>query len=81
MNISDFFSGFRDGMKDFGDNIATIVNSALLLAVYLIGVGLTSIIARIFGKRFLDLRKESRKSYWRDLNLKKKDIEEYYRQF
>lgn len=68
-------------MHEFGEAIGTLINSILLLVVYLIGVGLTSIIARIVGKRFIDTNKRKGKTYWRDLNLDKRPIEEYYRQF
>jgi DNA polymerase II large subunit len=52
-----------------------------LTGVYIVGVGLTSLTARIFKKHFLDIKMKNVKSYWIDLNLKKKKIEEYYRQF
>ena len=77
-----FLVGFREGLKEFGYNINMIINSVLLSVVYLFGVGFTSILARLAGKRFLDVElSESRESYWSDSNLKKKPIEDYYRQF
>ena len=76
-----FFIGLRRGIKSFGDGIAVIVNSVLLLVVYIIGVGLTSIIAKASGKRFLDMKTNNEKTYWSDLDLKTKSREEYYRQF
>ncbi|MBS3126403.1 hypothetical protein J4453_03125 [Candidatus Woesearchaeota archaeon] len=75
-----FFKGFKKGVKMFGQNIGVIVNTALLAIVYIIGVGITSIIAKLFRKHFLDL-KHSPHSYWSDLNLKKKPMKDYYRQF
>ncbi len=75
-----FLIGFREGMKDFGQVIALIINSVLLTIVYFIGVGFTAVFAKLFRKHFLDM-KLSKKTYWSDLNLKKKPIEEYYRQF
>ena len=78
--LKQFFKGFQKGVKGFSDNISTIINFVLLSMVYLIGVGLTSITAKIFGKHFLDMKKK-KDSYWHDLNLKNKKIEEYYRQF
>jgi len=74
------FKSFKKGMKNFGDNMAIVVNSVLLSFVYIIGIGLTSIFAKLFGKKFLETKRRS-DSYWSDLNLKKKPIEEYYRQF
>lgn len=80
-NLTQFFKGFRTGMQDFGYNITVIINSFLLSVVYLTGVGLTSIVAKISGKHFLEIKKSEKESYWSDLNLKKKQMEEYYRQF
>lgn len=80
--LKQFFKGFQRGLKEFGHNINMIINSALLSTVYLIGVGFTSIFAKLVGKHFLDTKiSKKRKTYWSDLNLKKKLIEEYYRQF
>lgn len=80
--MKEFFKGFKIGQKKFGEDIAIIINSILLSFVYLIGVGLTSIFAKIFGKHFLDLKvDENKKTYWSELNLGKKPLEEYYRQF
>lgn len=80
--MNKFFKGFKNGMEEFGHSISTIINSVLLSIVYLIGVGVTSIIAKVFGKHFLDRKiSDKEKTYWSDFNLKKKPIEEYYRQF
>ncbi len=77
-----FINGFLRGQKKFGENISIIINSILLTIVYFIGVGLTSIFAKIFNKHFLDLKpKKNEKTYWEDLNLTKKSMKEYYRQF
>ncbi len=80
--LKQFFKGFKKGMTDFSSNIIVIINSILLAIVYIVGVGLTSIIAKIFRKKFLDTKlSKEKESYWSDLNLKKKKIEDYYRQF
>ena len=78
--LKQFFRGFKKGMGNFGYNIALIINTVLLTIVYLLGVGLTSIFAKAFRKHFLDM-KSSNDSYWSDLNLKNKSMEECYRQF
>ena len=81
-NLRQFFVGFKVGSQDFGHTIALIVNSILLFIVYCIGVGITSIVARLFGKHFLETKRlKKRKTYWSDLNLKRNPIEYYYRQF
>jgi len=80
--IKEFIGGFKEGQKLFGKTIAVIVNTILLSIIYFIGIGLTSIVAKLFGKHFLELeKKESLSSYWSELNLGKKPIKEYYRQF
>ena len=77
-----FFIGLKQGFQDFGHFVTTIINSILLTVVYFIAVGLTSIIAKIFKKEFLDIKKKKNvSSYWKDLDLKKKPTKEYYRQF
>ena len=79
--IKIFFIGFKHGFQEFGHIITNIVNFILLFIVYFIGVGLTSMIAKISGKHFLKLKKENRKSNWRIKKIGKQPIEEYYRQF
>ncbi len=80
--VRQFLHGFRQGLKQFGYNINVIVNSVLLSIVYIFGVGVTAVFARLVGKRFLDVQlSRSRNSYWSDLDLKKRPIEDYYRQF
>ena len=82
MIFKDFFVGFKDGFLDFGHSIGAIINSLLLSIVYIIGVGLTSVFAKVFKKHFLDLKiDKKKKSYWNDLDLKEKKIEKYYRTF
>jgi hypothetical protein len=75
-----FIKGFGLGMKSFGGLVAVIVNSVLLIFVYFIGVGLTWLVARLSGKRFLEMGRK-KGSYWSTLNLKKESMERYYRQF
>ena len=79
--LKQFFNGFKKGMGNFGHNIALVINTILLTFVYLIGVGLTSISAKIFRKHFLETKLSKKDTYWTDLNLKKKSMEDYYRQF
>lgn len=77
-----FFQGFLEGQKLFGESISIIINCVLLSIVYIFGIGLTSIFAKLFGNKFLDLKPDKNlKSYWLDLNLSTKPIKEYLRQF
>ena len=80
--LLDFIHGFKDGQKKFSETIGTIINSILLGVVYLIGVGITSLAAKLFKKEFLEMKiSKEDTTYWSDLNLRKKNIEEYNRQF
>lgn len=76
-----FLIGFKEGTKNFGQGIALIINTILLTFVYLVGVGLTSTVAKISRKHFLEMNLSKNDTYWSDLNLKKKSIDKYYRQF
>jgi hypothetical protein len=69
----------RNGLMDFVDDLSIVITSIMLFFVYFIGVGLTFLFSRLFQKRFLDLRKKQ--NYWSNLNLNKKDLEEYYKQY
>jgi|WetSurMetagenome_2_1015567.scaffolds.fasta_scaffold49246_3 hypothetical protein len=69
----------KQGIRKFTDDLTFIISFFLLTATYFIGVFITFLAARISGKRFLD--NKEKESYWRDLNLKEKPIEEYYKQF
>ena len=80
--LKQIINGFKKGFKEFGYNISLIINSALLTIVYFLGVGLTSLFAKLVRKHFLDMKlSRIKKTYWSELNLEKQPIEEYYRQF
>lgn len=80
--LRQFFIGFKKGMRDFGRILTSIVNTILLLIVYCTGIGITSIVAKIFGKHFLETKTSKKKeTYWSNLDLKTRPIEDYYRQF
>ena len=80
--IKESISGFKEGQKAFIETIAVIINSILLSLVYILGVGITSIIGKLFKKNFLDMKVDKKaQSYWNDFDLKKKKVDEYYRQF
>jgi hypothetical protein len=78
----NFLKGFKAGFGIFSSNIKIIFNTILLSVVYIFGIGLTALFAKITGKHFLDMRLSGkRKSYWSELGLKKKPVDEYYKQF
>ena len=51
--IKSFIHQLKKGQKEFGEDLAVIINSVVLSIVYLFGVGLTSLTAKIFRKKFL----------------------------
>lgn len=73
---------FSEGMRLFGESISAIVNTLLLTLVYIVGIGLTSVVAKMFGKHFLDssVDREAR-SYWRETDIGGESLEQQYRQF
>lgn len=78
--LKQMFDELMEGSKIFGELISAIINLILLSFVYFIGFGLTSISAKIFGKKFID-DKATKDSYWEKLNLTTQPFKEYYRQF
>ena len=80
--MNSFFASVWRGMHLFGTVINGLVNAVLLVIVYVFGVGVTAIAAKLFGKQFLDLGLSTDgQTYWRDLNLEKEPLDHYYRQF
>ncbi|OGG47212.1 hypothetical protein A2671_00170 [Candidatus Kaiserbacteria bacterium RIFCSPHIGHO2_01_FULL_49_13] len=78
--VKDFIGGLRHGARAFGDLISDSVNLVLLIAVYFVGIGLVSVIARLAGKRFLDLGRGKRESYWNPV-AKQPQQDDFYRMF
>jgi len=78
----NFLKGIKDGFKDFGHLINNIINTVLLTVLYIVGVGPTSLLLKLFKKRIMNIKKqENLKSYWTEYNLKTEPEENYYRQF
>ena len=80
-NLREFAYGFKEGFKAFGKSVTLVINIVLTGAVYFLVLGPTSLVSRAFKKNFLNISTKKRKTYWEDLNLKKKDKEYYYRQY
>ena len=56
--IKIFFTGIRDGFGNFSHVIINIVNFILLSLVYFTAIALVAIISKLFGKRFIDLKRQ-----------------------
>lgn len=82
MKKQTLIEGIKQGADVFAKNITILINSLLLTIVYLIGVGLTTICAKIVRKSFLKTKvNKNTTTYWQDLNLKTESRENYQRQF
>ena len=76
-----FFRGIQQGFKNFGRTVTNIVNFFLLLIVYVFGIGLVSIISKLTGKHYLDLKKSGNKTNWHEHRVAKQPLEKYFRSF
>ena len=82
MALIILFKGFTKGFKELGESVNKAVNTVLLSIVYIVGVGIVSVIARIQKKKLLLLKHEQKKeTYYQGLMLSSKPKKEYYRQF
>ncbi|MBR9706737.1 hypothetical protein GOV14_06900 [Candidatus Pacearchaeota archaeon] len=80
--IKLFFKGFIQGQKEFGKSITVLVNSIILTAVYIFGIGITCVFAKLFRKQLLELRLEKdKKSYWKDYHQNSNKMEDCCNQF
>lgn len=77
-----FLQSFKAGMLFFGERTSTLVNTLLLGIVYIVGVGPMSLLAKLSGKKFLDLTLDTaRSSYWEKTGQQPDVLNRYYRQF
>lgn len=68
-------------LQGVGKLISDIVNFVLLAFVYFIGVGIVSIAMKLFGRHFLELKMQNKKSNWHEYKVTKQPLEKYYRTF
>jgi len=76
-----FIKGLKIGLIEFGYNISRIINLIFLTIIYIFGIGLTALLAKLKKKRFLETKFTHKKTYWSKLNLKRKPLDKYTRQF
>ena len=70
-------------MKNIAKYLNTFINAIIFFIVYIIGIGITYVIFKLFKKEFIKpacLPKE-KNSYWHNREFKKIDGEGYYQQF
>lgn len=71
----------RTIFEHIGKIMSNIVNFILLSLTYFISIGIVSIIMKLSGKRFLDVKKQNKTSNWHEHKLTKQPLEKYYRTF
>ncbi|MDP7115951.1 MAG: hypothetical protein QF632_07040 [Candidatus Woesearchaeota archaeon] len=81
MSFKDFWKGCKEGFANFGHDIANIVNFILLLFVYITAIAPTKLVAKLFGKQFLDLGQDNKASNWVKNKITKQPYESYLRRF
>ena len=74
-----FTKNIKDGFSIIPHFITNAINFVLLFFVYFMGVGVVSMVSKLLGNHYLDLKKNG--SSWIVRKLKKKPIEDYYRSF
>ena len=57
--------GFKSGFKEFGHRMNSAITVIVLVPVYFIGIGFTSLIGKAAGKKFLNMNPQG-DSYWID---------------
>ena len=72
---------FKQGFMYFSKTISSVVNFVLLFIIYIFGIGVVSIIAKICGKHFIKYSYNKDITYWEELNLGKKYYDEYKKEF
>lgn len=75
------FNAIKRLLEPIGMFVSSVVNFILLSIVYFMGIGLTSITAKLFGKHFLELKKQKKKTNWHEHKITKQPLEKYYRTF
>ena len=74
---------FKSGFHAFGQSVNTVVSFIVMVFVYFIGIGATSVFGKIFRKRFLPIKCKNdpiHQTFWFDINVSP-DIEECRRGF
>lgn len=85
----NFFTALSDsgkrtyaGFLFVSGKIRDAVNFIILSVVYFLGIGLTSLFAKMIRKHFLELKKGSKsQSYWKKRNLTSEKEEDFLNQF
>ena len=80
--LRDFFGGWWAGFKMVGESFTIAFNAFFLTIAYVVGVGITAMVAKVVRKHFLDLGwPANRQTHWVENTIKTERFEKYRRQF
>ncbi len=80
--IKQLFNGFKKGFGSAGHLVSNIVNTILLLIVYVLGIGIISLYFNLKKKDLLNLKtKTVNESYWQDKKNRNKTKEDSLKPF
>ena len=79
--IKKIWNLIKTVLEPISKTISNVVNFILLSIVYFIGIGIVSISTKIFGRHFLEIKKQNKKSNWHEHKVTKQPLENYYRTF
>ena len=79
--LKKIWNAIKSVLEPVANAVNAVVNLILLLLVYFIGIASVSIIMKLSGKHFLELKKQNRKSNWHEHKLTKQPLEQYHRTF
>ncbi|MFQ5493293.1 MAG: hypothetical protein ACE5DX_04000 [Candidatus Dojkabacteria bacterium] len=80
--IKTFLGGFKSGFTNFGKDVNLILVFLVLTFTYVAIVGPISLITRLFGKKYLELKqRREEKTYWKDYDEDFSRPDNYYKQY
>ena len=78
-NKNNLQQGLKDGFNKIPHFVTNLINFVLLFSVYVLAIGSVSLISKVFGKKYLNLKSSG--STWVKRTNKKLKLEDYYRTF
>jgi len=75
------WSAIKTILEPISKLMSNVINFVLLLIIYFIGIGPVSIFMRLFGRHFLELKKQNKTTNWHEHRIEKQPLEKYYRTF
>ena len=79
--FKEFWNITKKSFETVSKIISSVINFILLSIVYFVGVGSVSLIAKLFGNHFLELKSDNRTSTWKDRHVDNETLESSKRTF